>query len=238
MKYAAITETGLRPRNEDSCYASEGGGTPLVIVADGMGGHAAGDVASRMAVDMIREWFSDVANCGEDGIRRAVDAVNNAIYERSRGEAGLVGMGTTLVFALLSRPGFLAASIGDSRIYLFSRGRLTQISEDHSLVAALVAMGEITKEEAMVHPRRNVITRALGTKNEERADIFDTPWIDGDILLLCSDGLHGALTDSEIAEILNREGDVGRAARALVDAALAAGSTDNVTAVLVRNEAE
>lgn len=236
MKYASISEKGVRPRNEDSCYIPAADETPLVIVADGMGGHAAGDTASAMAVAVIRDAFADAGNCCRDGIAGAVEEANTAIFLRSRREPALAGMGTTLVFALLSPPGVLAANVGDSRIYLFSRGTLRQISEDHSLVAALVAMGEITREEAMVHPRRNIITRALGTKDEERADVFDFPWNKGDTLLLCTDGLHGTLSDGEIAAVLSGENDIERAARKLVSAALDAGSADNVTVVLVRNE--
>ena len=171
IDYACCSRVGRRHENEDNCHIPQPGGLPLVIVADGMGGHKAGRTASTMAVDEI------LASLGESlpdevSIRAAVDHANLAVYEHSRKDFNCRGMGTTVVLAALEEVSYIAGNIGDSRIYHYGKSGLRQVSRDHSLVAILLATGEITKEQAKAHPQRNVITRALGTRDEERLDIF------------------------------------------------------------------
>jgi len=236
MIYAASTHIGRRPRNEDSLLVPDAGAPPLAAVADGMGGHAAGQRASSLAVEELKAAFSDAAQ--DDllrSLRLAINAANHSVYMHAETEPGCRGMGTTLVLALALPREYIAANIGDSRLYCLREGVLTQITEDHSLVNMMVASGVITREEAARHPQRNIITRALGTSAYEEADYFRRPWNEGDLLLLCSDGLHGALTDEQIAEELLLTRPLQETADALVRRALEEGGTDNVTVVLVRN---
>jgi protein phosphatase len=145
-------------------------------------------------------------------------------------------MGTTLTLAMLFPDQYIAANIGDSRLYYFDGWSITQVTHDHSLVAVLVANGEITLEEANVHPQRNIITRALGTSEHEEADFFQRRWVKDDVLLLCSDGLYGSVTDEEMEDALRKDVPLTEICDELVSRALSAGATDNVTVVLARNE--
>ena len=241
MKYAAQTHVGRRLRNEDNLYLPCGCGVQLIAVADGMGGHAAGERASFLAVEGLR-----AALCSDpDGrlrgdpmlrIRQAIRQVNLDILEHARTEEGCRGMGTTLTLAMLFPDQYIAANIGDSRLYHFDGWSITQVTHDHSLVAVLVANGEITVEEANVHPQRNIITRALGTSEHEEADFFQRRWVKDDVLLLCSDGLYGSVTDEEMEEALRKDAPLTEICDELVFRALSAGATDNVTVVLARNE--
>lgn len=235
IDYACCTEAGRRPVNEDNCHIPESGGLSFVIVADGMGGHKAGQIASTMAVSEILQKLGE-EHPTEDRLCAAVEHANLAVYRHSHEDYSCRGMGTTVVFASLSDTGYIAGNIGDSRIYQFStKNGLVQISRDHSLVSILVATGEITKEQAKKHPQRNIITRALGTRDEEALDIFHGAWEVGDILLLCSDGLHGSLEDEEIIAILSEKKPLQERCDALCALAYENGSTDNITAVLAEN---
>jgi len=239
MQYASRTETGRRLRNEDNCYIPRSEDrTPLVAVADGMGGHAAGVRASTLAIGGIMERIAGrvLSDDAADAILHAVEQVNLSIYRHAQEEEGCRGMGTTLTLAVLQEGEYIAASVGDSRLYQFDGQTLSQITTDHSLVAVLVSRGAITAAEAAHHPQRNIITRALGTSAYEEIDIFRESWKPGDILLLSSDGLHGVLSDEKMAEILRRDVPLQEACDALVELALQEGSMDNVTAVLVRLE--
>lgn len=237
MKYASITEQGKRLRNEDCIFVPRKGEISLVIVADGMGGHNAGSTASALAVQTAAER---IKKGGADDpaslLNKAVQQANSAVFEYANHDKNCRGMGTTMVMALLFKSRYLCANVGDSRLYHFSAGSLRQVTRDHSFVAELVAAGYITPLEARVHPRRNIITRALGTHESERVDLFEKEWSPGDTLLLCSDGLYGALDDLEMARILKEEPDLSAVCQELVQAALYNGSTDNISVVLVRNE--
>ena len=236
MIYAASTNIGRRVQNEDSLLLPSPGGPAVFAVADGMGGHAAGRRASSLAVEEVAASFSDAAP--DDPIRSlriAVNAANRSVYVHGLTEPGCRGMGTTLVLALAFGEEFAAANIGDSRLYCLHGGALIQVTEDHSLVNLMVRSGAITAEEAALHPQRNIITRAVGTQPYEEADYFCRPWEEGDMLLLCSDGLHGVLTDAQIASELNADRPLQQTADALVARALEQGGTDNITVVLVRN---
>lgn len=236
MIYAASTHIGRRAQNEDSLLLPAQGGQHVFAVADGMGGHAAGRRASTLAVEEVTAVFADAAP--EDPLRRlrrAVNAANRSVYQHSQAEEESRGMGTTLVMALVLESEFIAANIGDSRLYCLHAGALSQVTEDHSLVNLMVRRGILTPVEASVHPQRNVITRAVGTQPYEEADYFRRPWEAGDLLLLCSDGLHGVLSDEQICTELTADRPLQQTADALVDLALQQGGTDNITVVLVHN---
>ncbi len=227
----------LRENNEDAHLVAP----PVFVVADGMGGHENGDVASGIVV----EEFARLAEEGYDPTRgaEAVTAVLEASQRRISDYAASGGPGprrtpgTTVVAALLveddGAPAWLLANLGDSRIYAVAGGRLRQVSVDHSVVQELVDSGEITASEAHGHPERHVITRALGGQRPERPDFFVLPLTEVDRLLLCSDGVSGLVDDGQIAAILTGSPDPRDAADRLIEAALAAGGDDNATAVIV-----
>jgi serine/threonine protein phosphatase PrpC len=237
MRYASSTFIGNRRRNEDCYYTPSVGAPPLILVADGMGGHCAGDVASKMAVKIIVEEISKGdLKAPESAIRNAIDTANRTMFDRASVNYEYNGMGTTVVLALLFRDKFLAANVGDSRLYHFDGKSLMQVSKDHSYVEEMVTAGKITKEQAARHPQRNIITRALGTQSNEQADLFERAWTGGDILLLCSDGLYEALDDGTIEDILSAGGDIEGICKSLIDKAILRGCSDNVTVVLAVNE--
>lgn len=236
MIYAARSVTGKRANNEDFVFVPKYGEISLAVVADGMGGHNAGNVASSLAVEHVAtELKKGGAGSPASLVRNAVNRANSAVYDYAAAHPECRGMGTTLVLALVFKTRFIAANVGDSRLYHYHAGKLTQITVDHSYVAELLASGYITKEEALRHPRRNLITRALGTNSKEKVDVFECAWEEGDILLLCSDGLYSELEDKAILETIEKHKKIEDACDALIRLALDAGSRDNVSAVLVKN---
>lgn len=243
MNYAYKTITGRRKLNEDSCCAlSVAEGVTLLAVADGMGGHAAGDVASHMLIEDLIEILSS-SNTQHDpkaALRRAIRNSNLSIYRYGSSRSECSGMGTTLVCAVINGTQATIANVGDSRLYRFDGKTLQRITKDHSLVQTLIDEGSITEEEAAVHPMRNVITRAVGSALYVDADLFSLDLSEGDILMLCSDGLHGSLSDDVLCAILRQNQDLASTCEALVDAAFAAGSRDNITVILasVRTEVQ
>jgi protein phosphatase len=230
------THIGLRrKRNEDFLGIDQTPNGLLLVVCDGMGGHAGGDRASRLAVDVFTRSIRE----GKGGeiepmFRQGVEQANRAIHRESIASEAHEGMGTTLVAALLQGDRVWVANVGDSRAYLLHAGKLGRITHDHSLVGEMVAQGKLTEDQAAVHPQRNIITRALGTDDLVEPDIFPLTLVDGDALLLSTDGLHGLVPDAEIEAILGKEPSAERACDLLVDAALAAGGSDNVTVALLR----
>jgi serine/threonine protein phosphatase PrpC len=235
MRYtwASATHVGLvRTGNEDSVHPMTDGSTegPVVIaVADGMGGAVAGEVASRIAIEaaVAAEPTADLTP--GDRVRLGNDAVVQAVED----DYTLSGMGTTLTLGLFAEDGTAQiAHIGDSRLYLFRDDGLRQLTRDHTLVADLVAMGQLTAEQAKTHPRRNLVTRVIGT-TEVDVDEFEIALHDGDRLVLCSDGLNSMLSDSEIARLLAEAPSPSEAAWSLVEAANAAGGNDNTTVAVV-----
>ncbi len=239
MNFAARTNIGLRLRNEDSLYLPQAEGVQLVAVADGMGGHAGGKRASAAAIEAVSSSISKSSQSLEQDpvqrIRQAIKAANEEIYQEAQLDEGCRGMGTTLTLALLFCDQFIAANIGDSRLYHFDGWNLTQVTHDHSFVAVLVANGAITELEASSHPQRNIITRSLGTSLNEEADFFVRRWSEGDILLLSTDGLHGSVKDEEIEASLRLNISLHALAGRLVKLALKAGATDNISVVLAKN---
>ena len=232
MRYSWATSThpGLvRDSNEDAVYPEEDGageGSLLVAVADGMGGHAAGEVASALAIETATATDADVAD--------RVTEANNAVMDHAESRPDLFGMGTTLTIARFEEDGRLfVGHVGDSRLYLVRRGDLLQVTQDHSLVAEYLAAGKITAEEAENHPQRNVITRALGVTWELDVDDHLVHLRTGDRVLICSDGLTSMVADEEIAAILNEQSAAQSATWALVEAANQAGGEDNITVAVV-----
>lgn len=206
----------------------------LFIVADGMGGHAAGEVASEIAVDTVCTlYYQDADTDIPLSIRRAIQYANATIYQRATENAQHSGMGTTCVAAVLRGTTAYIANVGDSRAYLVRKGHVRQISQDHSWVAEQVRMGQMTAEEAQLHSMRNIITRSLGPFPEVEVDVFVEPVEEGDAFVLCSDGLSGMISDDDITSIVEQFGPQESVYR-LVDYANAQGGMDNITAIVAR----
>jgi|SRR5579884_182772 len=226
------TDTGRQRReNEDSAIAC----APLFVVADGMGGARAGEVASRIAIEAFEHGLPD-AGSSEERLAELVREANRAIYDRAHREPELKGMGTTLTAAYLDDAHVTIAHVGDSRAYLFRDGELRRLTQDHSLVGELVARGKLTEEQAAEHPQRSIITRALGVEREVDVDTWTHPAHADDVLMLCSDGLTSMISEERIAEILAAQADLERAGAQLIEEANAAGGRDNITVVLCRLE--
>lgn len=231
LAWGSATDTGrVRQGNEDAYLTVDG----LFAVADGMGGHQAGEVASHLALETLEAAFT---SAGTDVLVTAVEQANLAVVERSAVDTELAGMGTTLCALALvdvhGRDAMAVVNVGDSRLYLLSDGELAQITEDHSLVATLQRQGRITADEAAVHPQRNILTRALGIDGTVLVDSWEIIPVVGDRYLLCSDGLFNEVEESRIAATLRRLADPTEAARELVRLANEAAGRDNITCVVV-----
>jgi len=228
LEVGAATDTGrVRDHNEDGYLVDHDVG--LIAVADGMGGHRGGEVASAAALEALRIAF--VAGAPVD---EAVGVANDAVHEQSVADPNLRGMGTTLTAGSFDDEGHLVLGhVGDSRAYLARDGDLERVTTDHSLVEELIQAGELTPEEAERDPRRSMITRALGLEPGVVVDVIEVALRDGDRLVLCSDGLTTMVGEDEIASLLAAEPDATRAAACLVDAANAAGGVDNITVVVI-----
>ncbi|MDT3414751.1 protein phosphatase [Brevibacillus aydinogluensis] len=243
MEIAMKSHVGrVRQVNEDyfACIADLNGRV-LAVVADGMGGHQAGDIASRLAVERIVKELRHLEGelSDEDARERLMDALlmaNEEVYQYAQQHPECSGMGTTIVAALLGETGGVTAHIGDSRLYHFNADGLQLKTEDHSLVHELMKSGQITAEEASVHPQRNVLMRALGTEPDVRIDLGQFNWSEGDVVLLCSDGLSNKVDHSVMVEWLKRPVSLQAQVDGLVEHALDAGGEDNITLVAVRNK--
>ncbi|HUR00441.1 MAG TPA: Stp1/IreP family PP2C-type Ser/Thr phosphatase [Gemmatimonadaceae bacterium] len=239
LAVAARTDVGrIRKGNEDSLHASANAYRGLFIVADGMGGHAAGEVASEMAVEMVSRDLSDLNDLETPDAHRRVSTAlrdaNRAVYERTRIERDKLGMGSTVSALLLSEHHYLVGHVGDSRIYLVREGRMQQLTRDHSLVQEQVDAGLLTPEQARRHPQSNVITRCIGMADEIQPDVFDGEAMVGDAFLLASDGLTGMVDDRRIQQLLMSRAKPERIVDALIAEANTNGGNDNITAVVVR----
>jgi PPM family protein phosphatase len=228
---AGLTQTGnVRRSNEDSYLMR----SPLFVVADGMGGAQAGEIASRMCAQAFAE-ADLIGRPPADMLRETIRVANARILERSRTDPDAAGMGTTVTAALASDNGSITfAHVGDSRAYLYRDGSLQRLSDDHSLVGELVRKGELSEVEAEHHPQRSVITRALGTDDAVEIDTFTVQAQDGDVVLLCSDGLNTMVDARTIADLLSSGDTAAAIARKLVRAALQGGGEDNITAIVFR----
>lgn len=227
ISFGSRTDIGyVRDHNEDSLIIIP----PLFAVADGMGGHEAGEIASEITVNTLAELAP--SHLDAEGLTAAVEAVNYNVMKAPRQGIGRDGMGTTLTAAMLEGERLLIAQVGDSRAYLLHKGHLQQITRDHSLMADLIEAGQITPEEARVHPNRSVITRAIGSDIHMRPDIYELNVDAGDRILLCSDGLSSMISNNAIESIMRRQSDAQHCADELVTAALENGGADNVTVVV------
>jgi len=232
LRSGSASDVGrVRTVNEDFALES----LTLFAVADGMGGHVGGEIAARTAVDALRAGFGRKASV--EGLAGAVHDANRAVFERGQAEPALRGMGTTMIAAALvaTEEGdrLALANVGDSRAYRFHGGALTQLTTDHSVAEELVARGELTVEEAAVHPHRHILTRVLGVGPDVAVDVWQVVPEDGDRFLLCSDGLTNEVPAEEITMLLSERRDPQEAAETLVHMAVEAGGNDNVTAVVV-----
>jgi PPM family protein phosphatase len=228
VNWGARTDVGLvREANEDS-YLAE---APLFVVADGMGGHLAGDVASQTAIETIARSNDRAASPGR--LASVVREANSAIYNKAGADPALRGMGTTCTLLLIDSGHGHIAHVGDSRAYLMRNGDLAQVTEDHTLVGRLVREGKLSPKEAELHPQRSIITRALGVEADVEVDTQDFELSEGDRLMLCSDGLTSMIPKEAIAKTLSDEADPQAAASRLVDMANEAGGEDNITVVIV-----
>jgi PPM family protein phosphatase len=226
------TDTGRQRRaNEDSVLAR----SPLFVVADGMGGAQAGEVASRLAIESFQHGLEDAMDA-EGVLAEYARAANVSIHERSQANAEHAGMGTTLTAVYVGAEELAIAHVGDSRAYCLRDGELLRLTDDHSLVDELIRQGKLTPEEAVAHPQRSVITRALGPESEVEIDTRSYRARDGDVYLLCSDGLTTMVPDGSLVEILLAHPQLREAGEALIAAANEAGGRDNITVVLLRVE--
>ncbi len=231
MKVYGITDIGrMRPINEDSYYLPQEG-ERFCAVADGMGGHNAGEVASAMAVDTFSRHMRDVQSITGQALREAVEFANEAVYEAALENEGMSGMGTTFSALAEEEDRAFIAHVGDSRVYLVRDNAIMQMTTDHTLVEEMVQKGMITPREARVHPRRNIITRALGTEPFVRVDIMQIDVRPGDAFFLCSDGMTNYVEEYEILQAALSGEDWPQKLRHLVSIALENGGADNITAL-------
>ncbi len=239
MEKFVQTDVGLtRDNNQDYVYASESLAGPLpclFLVADGMGGHAAGDLASHLCVETV---VSEVESSKETGAIRVLDSAirgaNRAVYDRASSDISLGGMGTTLVAATIVDRTLYCANVGDSRLYLIDDDRIDQITHDHSLVEEMVRSGRLRRDQVRNHPEKNIITRAIGESRDVLIDFFDVALNPGDTLLLCSDGLTNMVEDGQIFRILKREKNLETAGIRLIEEANRNGGRDNISVILVK----
>lgn len=248
IEFSALTDTGIkRTNNEDSYLVLEQ--QKIFAVADGMGGHSSGEIASKIAVDTISEFFRN-SSVSEDStwpyayddnisfegnkLKTAVAVANEKIQEYAAQHPESRGMGTTVVAVLVADSRLILCHVGDSRCYLLRDGKMSLVTSDHSWVNEQVKLGFLTEEEAQKHPFRNVITKALGTKGEATAEINETAGMEGDLLLLCTDGLNSMISDGEIEKIITSDRSLDEKAKILIEAANNSGGEDNITLVLLK----
>jgi PPM family protein phosphatase len=226
-RVGAVTDPGRTRRHNEDAYVIE---PPLFAIADGMGGAQAGEVASRLATAALREGRGNGG--GEQRIADLIQEANRRVYDRSSTDPNTSGMGTTITVALVEDEYVAFGHVGDSRAYLIRDERMEQLTEDHSLVNELLKTGKLSREEAETHPQRSVITRALGTDPDVDVDTFSVRAENGDLFLLCSDGLTDMVSEESILEVVERNrGDIDGALKALVREANRGGGQDNITVV-------
>ena len=241
LKAFSITDIGeKRTVNQDYvfCYEDKIGALPnLFIVADGMGGHNAGDYASRFCVEFFTEQIKETKSLSSPiaVIESAIRETNRILRSKANEQSELEGMGTTFVVATIIDNVMYVANIGDSRLYVIGN-KIKQITEDHSLVEAMVKTGELKREEARVHPNKNIITRALGANDIVEPDFFEVNLEDGDTVLMCSDGLTNMLEDEAIEKIIKKssEDDIEKTAETLVSCANQNGGKDNIAVIIIK----
>lgn len=236
MKTFSKTDIGMvREVNQDYVFATEApiGNIPnLLVVADGMGGHRAGEYASRLAVEVVKQELGEsVEDTPEAMMRSAITHANKRVLEEARQDAKLSGMGTTMVLASVIGRTLYFANVGDSRLYLLNDD-IKQLSKDHSLVQEMVRLGGINEEEAKYHPDKNIITRAIGAKDEVEIDFYEYRLKKEDVILMCTDGLSNMVEDEEILHIVKHSRDVVEAVEQLIERAKENGGNDNIGVVV------
>ena len=237
---AARSDVGMiRAGNEDSFFAEANEKRGLFIVADGMGGHAAGEVASEMAVQIISRELAGITEINGDNVASAkvsdaVKKANSKIYERTITEVDKQGMGTTASVLILTGSRYLIGQVGDSRVYLLRDGKLRQLTKDHSYVQEQVDAGFLTPEQARYHPYSNVITRCVGASDSVEPDTYNGEVKTGDVYLVASDGLTGMVDDRRLQQLLFSRATPGRVVDALISEANGRGGLDNITAIVVQ----
>jgi serine/threonine protein phosphatase PrpC len=239
LVYAARTDVGMiRSGNEDNFTVDSSGTRGIFIVADGMGGHAAGEVASEMAVQIVQRELAPVKNLDGDDVSKLVAAslkhANRAIHDRTLTEVDKQGMGTTVSALVLSGARYLIGQVGDSRVYLLRDGHFSQLTKDHSYVQEQVDAGFLTPEQARYHPYSNVITRCVGAGQDVEPDIYRGEVRVGDLYLVASDGLTGMVDDRRLAQLLNSRAEPDRKVQSLIAEANGRGGLDNITAIIVQ----
>jgi protein phosphatase len=241
MLVGAATDKGMvRNINQDSMFLPDNPSIKLFIVADGMGGHKAGEIASKLAIENIHKYINDTKDMitsiekAQATISEAMSIANRQIYEYSTHDQECDGMGTTVTLAYIYRNKIVIGHVGDSRAYIIRRGGIAQLTEDHSLVNQLIKGGKITIEEAVKHPQRHVITRAVGTSEDIEIDTIVLKPEKDDILILCSDGLTNMVGDIELLSIFVDRQDMHEACNVAVDLAKANGGNDNITVIAIR----
>jgi PPM family protein phosphatase len=250
VRFSGETNIGMkRQHNEDSFFLPEA--DRLAIVADGMGGHASGEVASKMAVETVAEHFQGTQDDGEitwpykldhserfdaNRLINGIKLANLKIYDRAQREEACHGMGTTIIASLFLDDKVLIGHVGDSRVYRFRDGKLSQLTEDHSLLNDYIKMKKLSSDDAGKFPHKNVIVRALGMKESVQVDLIADPLKLGDVYLMCSDGLSGMIDDQGLQDMLSDEQDLDTCCERLIHAANRNGGVDNITCVLARLE--
>jgi PPM family protein phosphatase len=241
LQVVGLSDLGReRSRNEDSFLVRTGSAFSLLAVADGMGGHVAGDVASTLAVSVLERCWDGLHqenplphNQISAIVKNMIAEANQSILNYSAGDAAKQGMGTTLTMGLISGLNLVIGHVGDSRAYLIEEGRIKLLTEDHSLLEQLIQQGSVSPEEVQGHPQRHILTRALGTASDVEIDLVETELKEGSALILCTDGLTTLLQDDEILDIIYaRQDDPGLAVRSLINLANKRGGYDNITVVL------
>jgi len=235
IECSAQCDQGLvRASNEDSCVAD--GKNVIFLVADGMGGHAAGEIASQITASAVEEVLSDRGpeTNMEDLLQLAVQFANKSVYETQEQKLECRGMGSTLTVLTFLEDRYYVAQVGDSRAYLFRDNTLNQLTQDHSVVWSLFESGILTKDDISRHPQKNLITRSIGTHPEVEIDLYNGAAAEGDIYLLCSDGLTDVLSDEDILQVIKSNNkNPQKIAETLIGEANSGGGPDNVTAVVV-----
>lgn len=243
MEGRFLTDRGkVRNHNEDSggIYFNTDGQF-LAIIADGMGGHKAGDVASQMAINHIQQKWETCDQLStpsrvESWLAETIEEMNQAIFDHAQAHDTCQGMGTTIVITVCTSKFFTVAHVGDSRCYLLNDNGLSQVTEDHSLVNALVKSGQVSKADARYHPQKNVVLKAVGTEAQVEPDVQSLGWEQGDLLLLCSDGLTDKLTDEQLAAIMGKGESMVDTGQQMIDTANNLGGEDNISLILIQHD--
>lgn len=240
MKFDAVSNVGkVRNNNEDSYYISEKENFPLFIVADGIGGHNFGEIASKMAVDVIKNTIKTIENYDnldelESDMIKAISNANDEVYDMSNSADEYAGMGTTLTALYVYHDSMLIGHVGDSRTYAVNDREIRQLTEDDTIVNRLLKLGEITPSEAINHPKKNIITNAIGTDSNIDISLVQYNYGKGEYILMCTDGLTDMATNEEILNTINEQKTPSKISAKLLEIALEAGGKDNITLIIIQ----